>query len=56
MLAIVIAKPIDVTIVKAVPVFSTGADCATRVENCGESEATVNPQIRSSNKKYSLKK
>src|SRR5215203_659673 len=50
-LTIVIAKPIEVTIVKAVPLFAAGADCATRVENCGESETTVNPQINKTNKK-----
>ena len=51
MLAMVMAKPIDVTMVNAVPLFSDGADCATRVENCGESETTVNPHINRSNKK-----
>jgi len=45
MLTIVIANPIEVTMVNAVPLFSAGADCATRVENCGESETTVSPQI-----------
>lgn len=50
MLTIVIANPIDVTIVKAVPLFATGADWATRVENCGESDTTVNPQINNINR------
>ena len=41
----VIAKPIQFTIVKAVP-FKVGmALCATIVENMGESATTANPQI-----------
>lgn len=51
MLTIVIAKPIDVTIVNAVPLLAAGADCATSVENCGESDTTVKPQINNINKK-----
>ena len=51
MLTIVMAKPIDVTMVNAVPLFVTAADCATRVENCGESDTTVNPQINKTNRK-----
>ena len=44
------AKPMEVTIVNAVPLFSAGADCATKVENCGESAVTVIPQIIKKNK------
>ena len=51
MLTIVIANPIEVTMVNAVPLFAAGADCATRVENCGESDTTVIPQINKINKK-----
>ena len=45
-------KPIEVTIVSAVPLFWGGADWATKVENCGESATTVNPQIKSISRKY----
>src|SRR6476469_2829739 len=44
MLAIVIAKPIQVTSVIDVPLISGGADCATSAENSGESATTVIPQ------------
>jgi len=44
MLIMVIAKPIQLTIVKAVPLFSAGAFFATSVENNGESAMTTNPQ------------
>jgi len=53
MLTIVIANPIEVTMVNAVPLFEIGADCATRVENCGESDTTVIPQINNIDKKNS---
>ena len=43
MLMMVIKKPIDVLIVKAVPFDSGGAECATNVENCGESVVTEIP-------------
>ena len=56
MLTIVIANPIDVTIVNPVPLFAAGADWATRVENCGESDTTVNPQINKINRKKSEEK
>ena len=36
----------EVTIVRAVPLFSAGADCATSVENCGESATTLKPHIK----------
>jgi len=39
------AKPTQMTNVSAVPFFSEGAVAATRAENCGESAATVIPQI-----------
>ena len=41
-----IKKPIEFTIVSAVPLSSTGTHCATKVENIGESEITVIPQNR----------
>ena len=44
-LNMVIEKPMLLTIVSAVPVFSFGADWATSVENCGESEITVVLQV-----------
>ena len=49
MLRIVMAKPIEVTIVNAAPLFSLGTDCATNVENCGESATTVSPQVEKIN-------
>ena len=39
----VIAKPMHVTIVSAVPLYSGTAVLATRLENWGESAATVTP-------------
>src|SRR2546421_153878 len=50
MLTIVMANPAEVTMVSAVPLLSGGADCATRVENCGESATTVIPHITSTDK------
>src|SRR4026207_1747309 len=44
MLIIVMANPIQVTKVNAVPLYSGGAVCATSAENWGESEITVIPQ------------
>lgn len=44
MLTIVIEKPIQFTIVSAVPLDSAGAFCATKVENKGESAITTKPQ------------
>ena len=44
MLIIVIANPIQLTIVSAVPLISVSAFCATRVENIGESAITTMPQ------------
>lgn len=44
MLIIVIAKPIQFTIVKAVPFILASALFATNVENRGESAITTNPQ------------
>ena len=46
MLIIVIAKPIEFTIVKAVPFNFEGAFCATKVEKSGESAMTTMPQKR----------
>ena len=37
-------KPMQFTIVKDVPLDSSGAFCATKVENKGESAITTNPQ------------
>jgi len=45
MLTTVIAKPIDVTIVSAVPFCSAGAVAATIAENWGESAITAIPHI-----------
>lgn len=45
MLAIVIVKPVQVTIVKAVPLNSGAAVCATNADICGESAATEIPQM-----------
>ena len=47
---IVIENPMQVTMVKAVPLISNGTDCAANVENCGESATTENPHIRRINK------
>ena len=44
MLTMVMANPIELTMVKAVPLHSAGAFFATRVENRGESAMTTNPQ------------
>jgi len=44
MLTIVTENPIQLTIVKAVPLTETGAFCATSVENKGESAITTIPQ------------
>ena len=44
MLIIVIEKPIQFTIVKAVPLLFTGAFLATNVEKSGESAITTIPQ------------
>ena len=44
MLTIVTANPMQFTIVREVPLDSSGAFCATRVENRGESAMTTNPQ------------
>ncbi len=46
MLKMVIAKPIELTIVRAVPLISAWAFVATRVENSGESAITTIPQKR----------
>ena len=40
----VMAKPIEFTMVSAVPLISGGAFLATRVENKGESATTTTPQ------------
>lgn len=45
MLTIVMANPIQFTIVSAVALDSAGAFFATRVENNGESATTAIPQI-----------
>jgi len=44
MLMIVRKNPMQFTIVKAVPLISGSAFCATRVENIGESAITTVPQ------------
>jgi hypothetical protein len=44
MLTIVIEKPMQLTIVNDVPLECSGAFCATRVENKGESATTTMPQ------------
>src|SRR6186997_567580 len=46
MLMIEMVNPIQLTIVNAVPLFSTGAYPETMEENCGESIITVIPQKR----------
>ena len=52
MLIIVIAKPIEFTIVKAVPFNFEGAFCATKVEKSGESAMTTMPQTVGEADKY----
>ncbi len=47
MLAIEIAKPMQLTKVSTLPTASRGAFCAVSVENCGESPTTVTPQMAS---------
>lgn len=44
MLTIVMAKPMQLTMVSAEPRDSSGASRATRVENNGESAMTTHPQ------------
>ena len=44
-LTIVMLKPMQVTIVSAVPLYAGSAFCATMAENCGESDTTVIPQV-----------
>ena len=44
MLTMVMAKPMQLTIVRADPTSSFGAVYATRVENWGESPTTTIPQ------------
>ena len=44
MLRMVIEKPMQFTIVIAVPLSDSGAFCAIKVENNGESAMTTNPQ------------
>ena len=48
---IVIANPIQFTMVSPVPLYSAGAAVATIDENCGESEITTIPQIHKHIKK-----
>lgn len=45
MLTMVIANPIQFTMVSDVPLDSCGAFCATKVENNGESVITAIPQV-----------
>ena len=45
MLMMVMANPIQFTMVNELPLIALGAFCATRVENKGESAITENPQI-----------
>jgi len=44
MLTIVMAKPIELTMVRPVALRESGADWATKVENIGESAITTMPQ------------
>ena len=46
MLTIVMAKPMQLTMVSAVPFDSAGALCATMLENKGEAAMTTKPQKR----------
>ncbi len=52
----VIAKPMQVTKVNAVPLVSAGTDCAVNAENCGESAITKKLQtnIKDKNKNAEL--
>ena len=50
MLTMVIEKPMQLTIVSAEPISAFGALSAFGAENCGESPATVIPQIRRKNR------
>lgn len=57
MLIIVIEKPMQFTMVKAVPLSLEGAFLATKVENKGESAITTIPQkTKKAIKRYSLEK
>lgn len=47
-------KPMQFTIVSAVPLYCASEFCATNVENCGLSATTAAPQIKSDNKKINL--
>ena len=51
MLTIVIANPTQLTMVSAVPLDSSGAFLATKVENIGESATTVAPQTNRNRRK-----
>lgn len=50
-LTILIEKPIQLTRVNAVPFNCAGAEEATMVENCGESDTTTMPQNENTSKK-----
>ena len=50
------AKPMQLTMVSAVPTYIRGAVCATMVENCGLSPTTANPQMTNAGKKIHLGK
>src|SRR6185295_7330595 len=56
MLTIVMANPMHVTIVRAVPLYSGTAVLATSVENCGESAATVIPHTMTTGRKMATGK
>ena len=45
-LTIVIEKPMQLTMVSAVPLEVSGAACATSVEKSGESATTEIPQVK----------
>ncbi len=50
----VMVKPMQLTMVKAVPLTAAGAFCATRVENKGESAMTTIPQNKRNNIKIGV--
>lgn len=50
-LIIVMAKPMELVMVKAVPLISAGMAWATNVENCGESATTAIPHTHNNTKK-----
>ncbi len=51
MLKMVRAKPMQLTMVSAVPTYTLGAFCATTAENCGLSPTTEKPQVSNPRRK-----